>query len=471
MSRKPESAPPIFFFDKDCPPDMTNIDILEAVESFTEDPSAAICARRTGGLWRLYASTLENKAKLMANQFISIYNNVTEEYVKVKLHLLNPYATMGKDGKEIPGTRITIDGLPLSVSDGDLEDSLLRLGVKPRSRLMWERVRKRDKTIHPYWITGRRFMWIDLPEVHLGHTVEVGAFSGSLFYREQGRPDKKCFKCGKVGHVRSACTEGQPEGEGSDSSRDSPQADGNAGGALPHVDTQKQKKKLKPGDEDYCSDSDTEGDNDEVERVPAPSVEGEPAPEIAERDPSQHVVQKVLNEELLNEVEQEVKVEILNEVVEEIACEVVKEASQEYEDVLSDGTSEVLVLANKENTNKTVNSNKSRLGGVNVLAEHDDSVWTPLKQSADLPVCHEARFASSDHAGGNKSRVLKTIPPLKQTMMGDFATPVAKPCQGVEIGMKRDQSSPDNDPPVREALEKRARSGDRFGGSKQASNT
>ena len=78
MSRKPESAPPIFFLDKDCPPDMTNIDILEAVESFTEDPSAAICARRTGGLWRLYASTLENKAKLMANQFISIYNNVTE---------------------------------------------------------------------------------------------------------------------------------------------------------------------------------------------------------------------------------------------------------------------------------------------------------------------------------------------------------------------------------------------------------
>ena len=203
---KPESVSPLFFLDRDAPEGVDSIDILEAAESITRDPSAAICAKKARGLWRLYASSKENKSLLMNHQYIRLKDKVTGKVANVKLHLQNPFSYRGKDGKEIPGTRLSIDGLPLSVNNTDLIRSLENMGVNLRTSLMWEHIRKRDDTIHPIWITGRRYAFIDLPENPLGHKIEVGVFTGSLFYKEQGKPEFSCFRCGEKGHRQSGCT-------------------------------------------------------------------------------------------------------------------------------------------------------------------------------------------------------------------------------------------------------------------------
>ena len=256
------------------PVGLDRIDILEAAEKITKDPGGAICAKRSGGLWRLYASSDAHKATLSSNKYLRMQNIVTEEYVNVKLYIQNPFTMRGKDGEVIPGTRLTIDGLPLSVSNDDLASSLEKLGVKTRTNLVWEKLRKRDGTIHPYWITGRRSLFMDLPNAPLGHTIKVGSFSGTLFYKEQGKPDVFCFKCGKKGHVQSKCTAGSQSSELS-SAADSDVGDGSkdhgtpsAHGALhvsaPAIDNEPQEEVAHAGqttDQTYCQQTSNENND------------------------------------------------------------------------------------------------------------------------------------------------------------------------------------------------------------------
>ena len=208
---KPDSVSPLFFLDKEVPEGIESLDILEAAEAITKDPAAAICAKKNGSIWRLYASSEKNKTLIMSHQHLRFKNKKTNVVVSVKLYLRNPFLLRGGEGgKEIPTTRLTINGLPLSVSNTDLQRSLDKLGANTLSRIMWEHIRKRDNTIHPIWITGRRYVFIEVPAIPLGHKIEVGVFSGTLFYKEQGRPEITCFRCGGKGHRANMCKKDLP---------------------------------------------------------------------------------------------------------------------------------------------------------------------------------------------------------------------------------------------------------------------
>ena len=197
---KPMSVSPLFFLAKDAPEGIDRVDVLEAAEKVTKNPAAVICATRSGGLWKLYAAALDHKATLKTQGHLNMQNKNTKVCKNVKLYVQNPYNLRSENGEEIPGTRLNIDGLPLSVSDEDLMASLQEQGVKTRGNLVWEKVRKRDDTLHPHWITGRRYIFIDLPKVSLSSKLKVGSFTCYMNYKEQDKPKQTCHTCGLEGH-------------------------------------------------------------------------------------------------------------------------------------------------------------------------------------------------------------------------------------------------------------------------------
>ena len=139
----------------------------------------------------------------------------------------NPMFSRDAQGNEIPTTRLTVDGIPVSISGADIEDHLVDLGYKLRSPLQWERSRNPDGELSRY-ATGRRKVWIDIPSSPLPNVLKIGSVNGvsfgRLFYRERPKTPIVCWHCGLEGHRKNdpICRvsfrgSGSSHGESSDS--------------------------------------------------------------------------------------------------------------------------------------------------------------------------------------------------------------------------------------------------------------
>ncbi|GFS26445.1 LOW QUALITY PROTEIN: Gag-Pol polyprotein [Elysia marginata] len=80
------------------------------------------------------------------------------------------------------------------------------MGINTLGPLILDRARDGEGKL-TRWLTGKRWVWIELPKTTLPRTVDMGPFRASLFYREmKGTADTRiCFKCHKEGHVAKAC--------------------------------------------------------------------------------------------------------------------------------------------------------------------------------------------------------------------------------------------------------------------------
>ena len=56
-------------------------------------------------------------------------------------HGKNPFIVQASNGKEIPTAKLIIGNIPLSYSDEEIEGTLVKLGCKPRSKMLVERDR------------------------------------------------------------------------------------------------------------------------------------------------------------------------------------------------------------------------------------------------------------------------------------------------------------------------------------------
>ncbi|GFR77506.1 hypothetical protein ElyMa_000510100 [Elysia marginata] len=55
------------------------------------------------------------------------------------------------------------------------------------------------------WLSGRRFVWIDLPKTTIDPVINVGLFKGRLFYKEM-ITEIICRRCLEKGHSARFCT-------------------------------------------------------------------------------------------------------------------------------------------------------------------------------------------------------------------------------------------------------------------------
>ena len=157
---------------------LNGLDICYALENVS-GKGTVDCVQRMGDLFRVYAKTEMAKEDLLIKGFS--FNNIS-----VSLLARNPFQV--KDQK-VRSTKLFIGGVPMSVADSEVERALLDENLKLLSDLKYETYRDSDgKWTH--FKTGRRFVFIEIPELNLKPFLQIGLWRANLFYKEQIRPKK-----------------------------------------------------------------------------------------------------------------------------------------------------------------------------------------------------------------------------------------------------------------------------------------
>ena len=136
-------------------------------------------AQRIGKLFRIYVKCEKARDQLSTEGF-------TFKGRHVSFHTRNPFTV-----NEEPDTvKIIIGGVPLSVANSEFEKALIDLNVDLVSEMKFENYRDRDGKWTAYK-TGRRFVYCKKPKLNLKPFIKIGLWSGSLYYREQVRPNTR----------------------------------------------------------------------------------------------------------------------------------------------------------------------------------------------------------------------------------------------------------------------------------------
>ena len=184
---------PVFVLEKWVPDGSTVYDICLAAEKVTGPASidGATCIK---GLWRVYPLNEVARIKLLTK-------GVTMGNKLVRFEGMNPFRR--GDGAEKSGTRLMISNSPFSYSNEAVARNLSALGLKLRSKITFEKARGPDRMLTD-WRTGRRSVWIDLPQTEVNRYCKMGDFSAVLFYKEM-KASIECRRCFEKGHMAREC--------------------------------------------------------------------------------------------------------------------------------------------------------------------------------------------------------------------------------------------------------------------------
>ena len=194
MSGNTKTPLPVFVKAEHVPNDITVYEICSAAEKVSGPVTidGAICI---SGLWRISPLYEASRIKILAS-------GINVRGRNVQLENINPF-TM-RSGDDTSGTKLFIGNLPFSYSTEAIKNHLKVAGVTLRSEVVWERARGPDGSLSD-WKTGRRMVWINVPQKPLNKYMKMGnGFSANLYYKEM-RQTSKCHKCLEVGHIAKNC--------------------------------------------------------------------------------------------------------------------------------------------------------------------------------------------------------------------------------------------------------------------------
>ena len=140
-------------------------------------------------------------------------DNLTLRQKTVQVYEKNPFIVRGGSGEEVPVTKVWISDIPMSVDGKHIETALVRLGCVLRSSLINEKIRNTDRKLTRF-LTGRRLMFVNIPERPLERMIKIGGFTARLYHKEQPRADPQrttCSRCLERGH--RLCHKEQPRAD------------------------------------------------------------------------------------------------------------------------------------------------------------------------------------------------------------------------------------------------------------------
>ena len=124
------TVPPAFILSRDLPEDpmVDNYELGVAIAKVV-GRGELLGAQRIRSLWRIYLNTSEARANLLGQ-------GLAVRGITVAVASQNPFLVEGPDGILIPGTRLTVSDIPLSLANATIaEAGLIKKGVKLWSQL------------------------------------------------------------------------------------------------------------------------------------------------------------------------------------------------------------------------------------------------------------------------------------------------------------------------------------------------
>ncbi len=134
-------------------------------------------SQRIGKVWRIYPSSTHARQKLLIH-------GINFNSQAITLLSQNPKSVANPG---VPVTKLLISGLETSISNKDIEQQLLDMKVKLCSSIKMAHYRYPDGSLSAFK-SGKRFVYIELPESSLPLSIKIADRWASLYYKEQIRP-------------------------------------------------------------------------------------------------------------------------------------------------------------------------------------------------------------------------------------------------------------------------------------------
>ena len=181
---------PIFIKDTDMPSsDIAPIVVVRAVIRVVSAQSLE-GVQKIGGLWRLYFNSAKSRLDLLIRKTVLINGNV------VPLYEQNPYKTSQitpEDRKD----KLTIKGLPMSVSNEDIKNMLLSKGIGLSTPIKFSQMRDEHGSLTRYK-NGDRFVYCQPFQPSIPRQQKVGDFKCLVYHH--GKNNYECRSCALTGH-------------------------------------------------------------------------------------------------------------------------------------------------------------------------------------------------------------------------------------------------------------------------------
>ena len=157
-------------------------------------------AQRVRGLWRIYLNNNGARAKLHS-QGMSMRGKA------ITLYEQNPFLSREEnDDPDRRHVKVTVQNLPLSVSNKEIVLMIKRLGGKIEKDVDYEY--ERDENDHLTSIkNGNRHLLVneDIKKNPLPRNTYCGNFRCRIFHYGQKKPEKHCYHCLQEGHFKYQC--------------------------------------------------------------------------------------------------------------------------------------------------------------------------------------------------------------------------------------------------------------------------
>ena len=194
-------VPPVFFKAKDVLEYLTlnEFEVYSSVRSAVGTENVIGC-QRTGGLWRVYLKSMDDRIKLIASklnlrgQLIGIYDD-------------NPFRA-GLNSPEDKVVKISVKDYSLSKDNNTIETFLQSQGLQLTKPVQYAKIRNPETKELTDCYSGDRIMYVKPFQKDIPRVVYIGSTRVRIFYSGQPKiqTDMLCTNCFSTDHFRSRCT-------------------------------------------------------------------------------------------------------------------------------------------------------------------------------------------------------------------------------------------------------------------------
>lgn len=130
---------------------LSDYDLIDPIKKVVGDD--ILCVQLDRNLWLVYLKNVKGRINLLTR-------GIEISGVSFQFYDSNPYST-GAKSTDQRTLKIRICGLPLSVTDSAVHEMLDKLGVKPTSKILYEKNRHPETNRMTSILNGTRFLYIE----------------------------------------------------------------------------------------------------------------------------------------------------------------------------------------------------------------------------------------------------------------------------------------------------------------------